>query len=117
MSHTYQSLSHSHWNCKDHVVCVPQRRRHALCGPMRNALGPILHALARQQACRILAGHVRPDHLHICIEIPPTHAVASVIGCLNLHMFHIFCIYTGNACSQRIGGALPCLSAPTIRQS
>ena len=82
MSDTYQSLSHSRWNCKYHVVFVPKRRRKALFGQIRKALGPIFHELARQKECRILEGHVMPDHVHICIEIPPKYAVASVIGFL-----------------------------------
>jgi putative transposase len=65
MSDTYQSLSHARWNGKYHVVFVPQRRRHALFGHIRKALGPILHALARQQECRLLEGHVMPDHVPI----------------------------------------------------
>ena len=82
MSGTYQSLSHSRWHCKYHVVFVPQRRRKALFGNSRKALGPIFHALARQKACRIIEGHVMPDHVHMCIEIPPKYSVASIIGFL-----------------------------------
>jgi putative transposase len=82
MSDTYQSLSHSRWNCKYHVVFVPQRRRKALFGQIRPALGPLFHAWARQKECRILEGHGMPDHVHMCIEIPPKYAVASVIGFL-----------------------------------
>jgi putative transposase len=41
-----------------------------------------LHELARQKACRIVEGHLLVDHVHICIEIPPTHAVASISGFL-----------------------------------
>ena len=82
MSNAYQSLAHSRWNCKYHVVFVPKRRRHALFGHIRQALGPIFHELARQKECRIIEGHLMPDHVHMCIEIPPKHAVASVIGYL-----------------------------------
>ena len=82
MSDTSQSLSHSRWHCTYHVVFVPQRRRTVLCGHMRKALGPILHAWARHKACRILAGHAMPEHVHRCIEIPPQYAVASVSGFL-----------------------------------
>ena len=82
MSDTSQSLSHSRWHCKDHVVFVPKRRRKTLYGTIRKALGAIFHALARQKACRILEGHLMPDPVHRCIEIPPKHAVASVIGFL-----------------------------------
>jgi putative transposase len=82
MSEAYQSLTHSRWHCKYHVVFVPKRRRQALLGHMRQALGPLLHELARQKACRIIEGHLMPDHVHICIEIPPKYAVASVSGYL-----------------------------------
>ena len=82
MSALSQSLSHSRWNCKYHVVFVPKRRRKKLFGEIRRQLGPIFHALARQKACRIIEGHVMPDHVHMCIEVPPKHAVASVIGFL-----------------------------------
>ena len=58
MSDAYQSLAHSRWNCKYHVVFVPQRRRKTLCGNIRKALGPIFHALARQKECRIMEGHL-----------------------------------------------------------
>ena len=82
MSDSYQSLAHSRWNGKYPVVFVPKRRRTALFGHMRQALGAIFHALARQKAGRIIEGHVMPDHGPMCIEIPPQHAVAAVIGYL-----------------------------------
>jgi putative transposase len=75
MSDTYQSLSHSRWNCKYRVVFVPKRRRKSLYGNIQEALGPIFHALARQKERGIIEGHWMPDHVH-------KHAVASVIGCL-----------------------------------
>jgi REP element-mobilizing transposase RayT len=82
-SEAYQSLTHSRWNCKYHVVFVPKRRRKALFGHIRQALGPIFHELARQKECRIIEGHLMPAHMHMCIEIPPKYTVASVIGYLN----------------------------------
>ena len=72
MDNTYQSLSHSKWDCKYHVVFVPKYRRKALYGEIRK--------LARQKECQIPEGHLMPDHVHMCIAIPPKHAVASVIG-------------------------------------
>lgn len=80
MSDLYESLSHSKWNCKYHVVFVPKRRRQVLYGQVRRELGAIFHALAKQKECRIVEGHVMPDHVHMCIEIPPKYSVASVIG-------------------------------------
>ena len=82
MSDVYQSLTHSKWDCKYHVVFVPKRRRKAIFGQTRRQLGPIFHALARQKECQILEGHLMPDHVHMCIAIPPKHPVASVIGFL-----------------------------------
>ena len=82
MSDTYQSLSHSRWICNYHVVFVPKRRRKALFGNIRKELGAIFHELARQKECRIIEGHLMPDHVHMCIAIPPKHSVSSVIGFL-----------------------------------
>src|SRR5262245_7775437 len=83
MEDRYQSLAHSKWDCKYHLVFVPKRRRRQLYGQIRRQLGAIFHALARQKECQIVEGHVLPDHVHMCIAIPPKHAVAHVIGCLN----------------------------------
>ena len=80
MSDVYQSLAHSKWDCKYHVVFVPKRRRKAIFGPIRSQLGAIFHALAKQKECQILEGHLMPDHVHMCIAIPPKHPVASVIA-------------------------------------
>jgi putative transposase len=82
MSEIYQSLSHSKWDCKYHVVFVPKRRRKAIFGQTRRQLGAIFHALARQKECQIIEGHLMPDHVHMCIAIPPKHPVSSVIGFL-----------------------------------
>jgi len=82
MSELYQSLSHSKWDSKYHVVFVPKFRRKVLYGDIRKHLGAIFHELARQKECRIIEGHMPRDHVHMCIEIPPKHAVSSVIGFL-----------------------------------
>ena len=82
MSDLYQSLSHTKWDCKYHVVFVPKRRRKVLFGNIRKGLGPIFHALAKQKECEITEGHVMPDHVHMLISIPPKFAVSSIIGFL-----------------------------------
>jgi putative transposase len=76
MSELDQSLSHSKWDCKYHVVCVPKRRRKIIFGQTRRQLGPIFHSLARPKECQILEGHLMPDHVH---RDSPKHPVASVI--------------------------------------
>jgi len=80
MSEMYQRLAHSSWDCKYHVVFVPKRRRKVLFGQARRKLGEVFHALARQKECQIIEGHLLPDHVHMCIAIPPKYPVASVIG-------------------------------------
>ena len=80
MTESFQSMSHSKWDCKYHVVFIPKRRRKAMFGNLRKQLGAIFHELARQKECTIIEGHLMPDHVHMCIAIPPKYAVASVIG-------------------------------------
>jgi putative transposase len=80
MAESFKSLAHSKWDCKYHVVFIPKRRRKAMFGTIRKHLGTIFHDLARQKECTIIEGHIMPDHVHMCIEIPPKHSVASVIG-------------------------------------
>lgn len=82
MSELYQSLSHSKWDCKYHVIFVPKYRRKTMFLELRQYLGPVFHELARQKECQIIEGHLLPDHVHMCVEIPPKHAVSSVIGFL-----------------------------------
>jgi putative transposase len=62
------------------VVFIPKRRRKAMFGELRRKLGPIFHELAGQKQCRIVEGHVMPDHVHMCIAIPPKYSVASIVG-------------------------------------
>lgn len=75
-----ESLSHSKWECKYHVVFIPKRRRKTLYGALRKHLGEVFHRLAGQKESRIEEGHLMPDHVHMLISIPPKHAVSQVIG-------------------------------------
>jgi putative transposase len=76
-------MAHSKWNCKYHVVFVPKRRRKVMYGEIRHNLGAIFHELARQKECQIVEGHLQPDHVPMCLEIPPKgYAVASIVGFL-----------------------------------
>jgi len=76
----YQSLSHTKWDCKYHVVFIPKRRKKMIFGAIRKHLGEILHELAKQKECQIVDGHLMSDHVHICISIPPKHSVSYVVG-------------------------------------
>ena len=76
----YQSLNHSQWECKYHVVFIPKCRRKVLFGELRRHLGPVLRTLTEQKESRIEEGHLMPDHVHVLISIPPKYAVSHVIG-------------------------------------
>ena len=78
----YQSLSHTKWECKYHVVFIPKGRRKALYDRLRVALGEVFRELARQKESKIEEGHLRPDHVHMLISIPPKYAVSQVVGYL-----------------------------------
>jgi putative transposase len=77
---SYESLSHSKWDCKYHVVFIPKGRKKALYGKIRSFLGPVLRELAGQRGSTIVEGHMVQDHVHMLIRIPPKYAVAEVIG-------------------------------------
>ncbi|BBL57544.1 IS200/IS605 family transposase [Methylomonas koyamae] len=75
-----ESLSHSKWECKYHVVFIPKCRRRTLYKALRKHLGEVFRRLASQRESRILEGHLMPDHVHMLISIPPKYAVSQVIG-------------------------------------
>ncbi len=76
----FESLSHTKWTCKYHVVFIPKGRRKVLYGTLRPNLGEVFRALARQKECRIEEGHLLADHVHMMIAIPPKYAVSHVVG-------------------------------------
>jgi len=76
----YESLSHSKWECKYHVVFIPKCRRKTLYGELRRHLGEVFRKLALQKESQIEEGHLMPDHVHMMISIPPKYAVSQVVG-------------------------------------
>ena len=77
---TVESLNHSVWDCKYHVVFIPKCRRKTLYGDLRKYLGEVFRRLAQQKDSRIEEGHLLSDHVHMLIAIPPKYAVAQVVG-------------------------------------
>jgi putative transposase len=80
--HEWQSLSHVRWDCKYHVVIIPKYRRKVFYGRLRRQIGTILGELCRQRGVEMLEGHAMPDHIHMCLSIPPKYSVAFVLGFL-----------------------------------
>lgn len=68
---SYESLTHSKWDCKYHIVFIPKGLRKALYGKVRKFLGPVFHELASQRESKIVEGHMGQDHVHMLIKIPP----------------------------------------------
>lgn len=77
---SYQSLNHSKWDCKYHLVFIPKFRKKVLYGQIRKFLGPVFRELARQRDCEILEGHMVQDHVHMLITIPPKYSISEVVG-------------------------------------
>ena len=75
-----ESLSHSKWECKYHVVFIPKCRRKTLYEQLRPHLGEVFKKLASYKESRVEEGHLMPDHVHMLISIPPKFAVSQVVG-------------------------------------
>ena len=78
----YQSQSHVRYECKYHIVWCPKYRRKKLYGRLRRRFGEMMHDLCRQKGVGLIAGHACPDHVHMCLNIPPKYSVASIVGFL-----------------------------------
>ena len=78
----YQSLSHTRWDCKYHIVFIPKKRKTQIYGALRRHFGEIFRELARQRGSEVVEGHLMKNHVHICLSIPPKYAVSRVVGCI-----------------------------------
>ena len=76
----FESLSHTKWDCRYHVVSIPKCRCKTLYEELRRHLGEEFRQLVGQKESRIEVGHLMPDHVHMMIAIPPKHAVSQVVG-------------------------------------
>ena len=80
--HDWQSLSHVRWECKYHVVIIPKYRQKVFYGRMRRRIGVILRELCRQRGVELIEGEASPDHIHMCLSIPPKYSVSYTLGFL-----------------------------------
>jgi putative transposase len=76
----YESLHHTKWECKYHVVWIPKSRKKVLYVQLRKDLGQIFRGLANQKESEVLEGTLKADHVHMVISIPPKYSVSQVIG-------------------------------------
>ncbi|MBL3600958.1 MAG: IS200/IS605 family transposase [gamma proteobacterium endosymbiont of Lamellibrachia anaximandri] len=90
------SLNHTRWECKYHIVFIPKYRRKEIYGQIRQELGEIFRKLAGQRESMIEEGHIMPDHVHMMISIPPKYSVAQVVGFIKgKSAIHIARTYAG----------------------
>ena len=76
----WQSQAHVKWYCRYHVVIVLKYRRKSMFGVIRRDIGEILKELCRRFEVELVEGHVMPDHVHMCLGIPPKYSVSHTIG-------------------------------------
>ncbi len=77
-----QSLSHSKWRCKYHIVFAPKYRRQVIYGQIKADVGKILRQLCENKKVEIIEAEACPDHIHLLVSIPPNLSVASFVGYL-----------------------------------
>ncbi|MFT7524956.1 MAG: putative transposase [Arenicella sp.] len=72
------------WDCKYHVVFIPKKSRQIIFGAIRKHLGRVFYELARQKGIVIEEGHLMPDHVHMCLSLPPKFSVSNIVGFLKV---------------------------------
>ena len=76
------SLAHTKWNCKYHIVFAPKYRRQVIDGQLRADIGKILRELCDRKGVTIIEAEACPDHIHMFVEIPPKYSVSEIMGYL-----------------------------------
>ena len=74
------SLAHTTWNCKYHIVFAPKYRRRFIYGNIRSDIGRIIRLLCERKGINIIEAELCPDHVHMLVEIPPKYSVADIVG-------------------------------------
>ena len=74
------SLAHTTWNCKYHIVFAPKYRRRVIYGEIRVEIGKIIRMLCERKGITIIEAELCPDHVHMLVEIPPKYSVADIVG-------------------------------------
>ena len=76
------SLSHTKWECKYHIVWIPKYRLKVIYGDLRKEIGQILRKLCEYKGVEIVEASACRDHIHICLSIPPKYSVSEIVGYL-----------------------------------
>ena len=76
------SLAHTTWNCKYHIVFAPKYRRKVIYGKIRVDIGKIMRMLCARKGIEIIEAECCPDHIHMLVKIPPKYSIAEIVGYL-----------------------------------
>ena len=76
------TLAHTSWNCKYHIVFAPKYRRQIIYGQIKKDIGSILRTLCERKGVNIIEAEACPDHIHMLVEIPPKYSVSEIMGYL-----------------------------------
>ncbi len=76
----YESLHHTKWECKYHLVWIPKYRKKVLYGQLKKELVPVLRELMSQKESEVIEGKMKVDHVHVVVSIPPKYSVVASSG-------------------------------------
>lgn len=76
------TLSHTKWNCKYHIIFIPKYRRKVIYNKLRTDIRGYIQDLCRWKGVEIVEGHLMPDHVHLLLSIPPKMNISSFMGYL-----------------------------------
>ncbi|HGA2455177.1 TPA: IS200/IS605 family transposase [Streptococcus agalactiae] len=76
------TLAHTSWRCKYHIVFAPKYRRKEIYGKYRAEIGKMIRILCQRKGINIVEAELCPDHIHMLIEIPPKYSVSQIVGYL-----------------------------------
>jgi len=82
MANQTNSLAHTKWMCKYHIVFTPKYRRKVIYNQLRADIRDIIRTLCKYKGVEIIGGHMMPDHVHLLLSIPPKMSVSSFMGYL-----------------------------------
>ena len=82
MANKTDSLAHTKWMCKYHIVFAPKYRRKVIYNQIRKDIGQIIQEICKYKGVEKIEGHMMPDHIHMLLSIPPKYSVSSVMGYL-----------------------------------
>ena len=82
MANQHNTLAHTKWMCKYHIVFIPKYRRKIIYNQIRKDISEYIKTLCRYKGVQIIEGHMMPDHVHLVLSIPPKMAVSNFMGYL-----------------------------------